>query len=149
MAKNIIIFILLLIVLAGGAYQFGTKKLGPTPTPTSTTQPTIVPEATLAPAPQATDMDEIKQAMATKHSKSVADTQITIETNTGVHAKGLVKFAGEIAGGWFLAVKTTGPWQIAADGNGTVLCGDIDPFNFPTTMVPECWDEIGQQLITR
>ena len=87
--------------------------------------------------------------MATKHSKPVTDTQITINENTGTHASGLVKFAGEIAGGWFLAAKTTGDWQIVADGNGTVICADIDPFKFSTTMVPECWDDSTQTLIVR
>lgn len=154
MAKNIVITVLLVIIFSAGAYLYGSGRL--TIAPISTPEPTFETETplpttqpTLAPAPQASDEDQIRQAMATKHNKSVADTDISINENTGTHASGVVKFAGEIAGGWFLAAKTTGDWQIVADGNGTVICADIDPFNFSTTMVPECWDDTTQTLITR
>ena len=156
--KNAIITVLLVILFSAGAYLYGSGKLIPSPVSTPnpvvqeevslpTNQPSLAP--TIAPGPQVSAEDEIRQAMATKHSKSVADTDISINNITTTHASGVVKFAGEIAGGWFLAAKTTGPWQIVADGNGTVICADIDPFNFPTTMVPECWDDSTQTLITR
>ena len=53
------------------------------------------------------------------------------------------------SGGWWLAAKTSGEWVIVADGNGTVLCSDIEDYDFPVSMVPECWDETTQTLVTR
>jgi len=52
---------------------------------------------------------------------------------------------GEVAGGgyWFGAFTTDG-WVIAADGNGSIFCEDIDPYNFPAEMIAECIDESGQ-----
>jgi hypothetical protein len=162
MIKNIIITVLLVIVFSTGAYLYGSGKLTSlftpistpapfnqteTPLPTTSTSPD--PASSVSPAPQTSAVEEIRQAMATKHNKSVSDTDISINEITANHASGVVKFAGEIAGGWFLAAKTVGDWQIVADGNGTVSCADIDPFNFPTSMVPECWDDSTQTLITR
>ena len=160
MTKNIIITILLIIIFSAGAYLYGSGRLTlapistpeptfqvETPLPTTTTTPD--PASSTTPTPQVSDEDQIREAMATKHNKSVTDTDISINEITANHASGVVKFAGEIAGGWFLAAKTTGDWQIVADGNGTVICADIDPFNFPTTMAPECWDDTTQTLITR
>ena len=156
--KNAIITVLLVILFSAGAYLYGSGKLIPSPvstpapvvqeeSPLPANQPSLAP--TTAPEPQASAEDQIREAMATKHSKSIADTDISINEITSTHASGVVKFAGEIAGGWFLTTKTTGDWQIVADGNGTVICADIDPFNFPTTMVSECWDDTTQTLITR
>lgn len=158
--KNAIITVLLIIIFSAGAYLYGSGRLTIAPIstpkpmfqeetslPTTTTTPDPTPSVT--PASQISDEEQIHQAMATKHNKSVVDTDISINEISANHASGVVKFAGEISGGWFLAAKTTGDWQIVADGNGTVMCGDIDPFNFPTTMAPECWDDSTQTLITR
>ncbi|MBD3250306.1 MAG: hypothetical protein GF381_01930 [Candidatus Pacebacteria bacterium] len=99
--------------------------------------------ATTVPAEQG-----IKQALAAKYDKDVAQTMIEISENTGTYAKGLVKFAGDISGGWFLAVREDS-WKIVADGNGTVMCADIAPYDFPVEMVPDCWDEAAMELVAR
>lgn len=93
--------------------------------------------------------DVMAGLLATKHSRDAAEANLTVEEDTGTHAKGLVIFDGDIGGGWWLAAKADDKWVLVADGNGTVMCSDIDPYNFPTTMVPECWDETTQTLITR
>jgi len=95
------------------------------------------------------DEEVFKRLMAERHSKPIGDVQLTIGTNTGSHANGGVKFAGEISGAWWLAAKSGGEWVIVDDGNGTVSCASIAPYNFPTSMVPECWDEASMTLITR
>src|SRR5680860_240062 len=78
------------------------------------------------PTPQVNDKQLITEAMAAKYSKDVSDTDLTINEQDDTHASGLVIFAGEIAGGWWLAAKDGGNWIIVADGNGTISCADID-----------------------
>jgi len=98
---------------------------------------------------QVSDFDLIRQAMASKHNKPLADTQIVVSKNTGTHAQGSVKFSGDIGGGWFLAAKTGTIWVIVDDGNGTISCQVIAPYNFPNSIVPECWDEQTQKIVNR
>jgi len=87
--------------------------------------------------------------MATKYSKSIGEVDLTITQLTTNHAWGSVKFLGEMGGGWFLAAKVSGNWLIVADGNGTIDCPVIEPYNFPTSMVSECFDAATQTVITR
>ena len=123
------------------------------PTQTPEVETTVSPSPSPSPSPvaEATIDDEvlIKEAIAEKHGKGVEEVNLSVGENNGVYATGVVSFAGEIAGGWWLAAKTSGEWVIVADGNGTVLCGDIEAYNFPVSMVPECWDEVMQVLVTR
>lgn len=158
-----------ILLMAAGAFLFWlyqqkivkppvtTEKPTQTPTP-SVTAPTvssIVSEATVVPTtaatatPAASDLDLIKAAMAAKHGKAVADVNLTISKNTGTHATGSVNFAGEVGGGWWLAAKSGGSWVIVQDGNGTMDCGVIAPYNFPNTIVPECWDEATGKIVVR
>ena len=92
-------------------------------------------------------MDQIKEAFAEKYNKVLNDVSAEISENNGTYAKGLVNFAGEIGGGWWLDYKDN-TWVIVADGNGTVMCSFVEPYDFPTTMVPECWDENTNTLKT-
>lgn len=160
--KSIIIVILSLILVAvvsGGAVylwqenndnnesestassQIDTEQENENDTTTSEAQP--VQE------PQVTNEQAITEAMAAKYSKTTSETDLSINMIDENHASGVVIFEGEVAGGWWLAAKQNGNWIIVADGNGTVMCSDIDAYNFPTDMVPECWDETTETLITR
>jgi hypothetical protein len=107
----------------------------PSPVAMATVEPT--PLAT----PAATDTDMIASAMAKKHSKALGDVNLTVKDIIGDYASGGVTFAGEIGGGWWLASKKSGDWVIVADGNGTVMCSDLEGYSFPTSMVSECWDQ--------
>ena len=60
-----------------------------------------------------------------------------------------MKFEGDIGGGMFYAAKVGGEWKIAWDGNGTVTCDDIEPYNFPVSMITECWDEASMSMVAR
>lgn len=142
----------ILLALSGAVLYrlYRTKTAGQTKSTSTQVSPT--PEESLptpTPTPQANDAELIKQTMAEKYNKQLAEVDLTVQNNTGTYAKGGVKFSGEIGGGWWLAAKEEGGWIIAADGNGTVMCADIEPYNFPTSMVPECWDEATSQLISR
>lgn len=156
--KTTVLVVALIGAVGWGMYWWGraSGRSADVPLPTSTPaeeQPSAVtatPTATATPgASVVSDEELIRQAMAAKHGKSVADTTVTVSKKTPLHAQGGVRFADEVAGGWFLATKRLGNWTIAADGNGTVNCSDIAAYDFPTAMVPECWDEVSGRLITR
>lgn len=149
-----LIILAVIALLAGGGILFWSMKSGlpsaePTPTPTLAPEVTPTAEVTIPPEETKTDLEQIKEAFAEKFDKPIGDVDASISGNTGTYAKGGVKFAGEIAGAWWLAYKEPCCWTIVADGNGTVPCADIEPYNFPVDMVPECWDEATSKLITR
>ena len=122
-----------------------TTASPPPPSPTSATATGSGQSANQ----EAADLAAITQAMADKHNKTLTETDLTMNEYDGNYASGLVRFTGEIGGGWWLATKTTTGWIIAADGNGSVMCALIEPYNFPVSMVPECWDQDLMQLIQR
>ena len=47
---------------------------------------------------------------------------------------------GYSSGGYFLAVRVQGEWQIVFAGNGTPYCSMVDLHSFPAYIVPECVD---------
>lgn len=117
----------------------------PTSLPTEAEVMVITPTVTIV---EKSAEDQLRQAFANKYSKPISQVELSINKNTGVHASGGVKFIGEISGAWFLAYKADDGWTIVQDGNGTVSCEKIAPYNFPVSMVPECVDNEGN-LITR
>ncbi len=160
---TLVALVSVLILISGGLLfwlltnkvDFANKaslSVSPTPTliPTVNPQTTVVPIQTISPSQVKSDLQQIKEAFAQKYSKDLAKVNVTIKDNSKPHMSGGVSFAGEIGGGWFLAYyNNSDNWIIVADGNGTVMCDDIEPYNFPTNMVPECWDEATSKLITR
>lgn len=159
MDRKYILFIgiiLIAAVIIGGAFLIWSMKRGvpitePSPSPTVISSPAASPRPSPAPTAPAeetkSDLEQIKEAFAERYSKQLADVTVTIDENTGTYANGGVKFAGEIGGAWWLAYNDDSDWIIVADGNGSVMCADIEDYNFPTSMVPECWDEDTDTLI--
>lgn len=156
------VFLVTLGVL-GSWYYFSQKTTSlpsePSPTaimteitlevPSPTAVITREEEAIKTPSPtvvKKSDLEQIKEAMAERHGKPVGETIINISKNTGTHATGGVKFEGEVGGGWFLAAKKDGKWVIVDDGNGTISCEVIEPWDFPSSIVPECVDELGNPV---
>jgi len=103
-----------------------------------------------APAePAKSDLQLIKEALASKHGKDVSQVIAEITKREGNYVMGGVRFTGAISGAWFLAYKDGGNWIITADGNGTIPCSAVDPYGFPASIAPECWDDSTSTLITR
>lgn len=128
----------------------------PTTAPTLTNTPTMTITTSSSPTPsnsptptKESDLVGITNAFASKYSKPPSDVEVSISQNTGTHAWGGISFAGEMGGGWFLAYKGENGWIIVADGNGTISCSKIEPYNFPASIVPECYDEKTDTLIKR
>jgi hypothetical protein len=164
MEKKLLVAILIILIIFGGAIlflllqpQYLNKKsetVTPTVKPTTitpTTQVTISP--TISPTKTDTtqkDKEDITKALATKHGKSVDETIVTVSKNTGDHASGSIKFSGEEGGAaWFAAKDSNGNWVIVYDGQGVIPCDDIEPYNFPKDIIPECWDEATNQNVVR
>ena len=127
-------------------------KKQPSPTLTQampSVAPTEVEEETTTESEQDQAKAAIKAAFAEKFNKQVDEVNITISDYQPSFAKGGVTFAGEMGGGWFLAAEVGGTWVIADDGNGTITCEKIEPYNFPVSMVSECWSEDTQEIIYR
>jgi len=84
-------------------------------------------------------VDLIKQAFAEKYSKPLSDINVTITQETATHAKGGVSFGagGPGEGGLFLATLIDNKWVLVFDGNGSIACQDLAPYNFPAEMIAE------------
>lgn len=135
-----------LLLFIGGVYS---AKLFQEKSQTANFPPTIVPSPTLSPSPtvvKKTDEQGIKEAFSQKYNRPVSEVSITISKNNGIYAQGGVKFAGEMGGGWFLSYKEETGWIIVDDGNGTISCEKIAPYNFPKEFVPECVDKSGKLI---
>jgi len=105
--------------------------------------------ATTPTAPKQTKSDKelIKEALIAKNGPDFAEVVLEVNENTGQFATGSV--GSGPGGGMFFAAKVDGQWFIAWDGNGSIFCEDIEPYNFPNTMIPSCFDQQTQQLINR
>lgn len=97
------------------------------------------------------DKEDILQALVDKNGFDISAIQMTYSEITSTHAMGGVSPKdGEIGGGyWFAAKDSTGQWVIAADGNGTIECSDIEPYNFPTSMISECYNSVTGKVVVR
>ena len=97
------------------------------------------------------DTSVIKDAFLAKYP-DWANEELDIRVNKqyGDHASGNVNFVGaDAGGGYFFAAKTADGWVIAADGNGEIRCDEIDPYNFPSDMIPECADIANNTMVDR
>jgi hypothetical protein len=111
--------------------------------------PVATPEPTATPASveEKSDIELIREALATRHGKSFEETIVNIDEIRLPYANGGVKFEGEMGGAWFLAYKGAEGWLIAEDGNGTITCELVEPYNFPVDMVPECFTRDGHRVV--
>lgn len=156
----IILIILNLLVLGFFGYWFYQEKVikksdvsveaSPFPETTPAVSPAITPtpEPTSSPVTK-TDLELIQEAFAEKYDKPVEEVEVNISENTGTHASGGVKFAGEVGGGMWLAYKGAGGWVIVFDGHGTIPCEPIELYDFPVDLVPECFDETTGTVVVR
>lgn len=162
--------VLLALGLAGGYYIGTTYKLVPqeaatteiTPTVTEETTPVVtVTEATGTATPtlsagsgQAADEKAavtaaVKAGLVAEHGQSASSMNVTVSKIVGNFAQGGAVDPASVGGAMWLAAKTGSGWKLVWDGNGTISCEKIEPYNFPVSMLPECWNEATGKLITR
>ncbi|MFA5025565.1 MAG: hypothetical protein WC503_03610 [Candidatus Shapirobacteria bacterium] len=142
--KNTIIGVILGIIIAMWAFYIYIKTPVSKDALTSNiSTPTIVINSSeeLSVTPVSEEIS-IKQSLAKKYNLPLNQISVIFKGITSSQAAGTVSFSGE--GGWFLTVKKNDAWEIIADGNGTVSCETIAPYNFPISLVSECVDKNGK-----
>jgi hypothetical protein len=87
------------------------------------------------------DTAALKKAVSKKTGIPENNISFSISKNTGKYATGNVNSKdSEFGGGYWLAVKVGGEWKIVYDGQAQPNCDQVNPYNFPTDIVPECYD---------
>ena len=156
--KVALISLVSVLAIAGisvAAYLLGkgnslTQKSEATPGPTATTKPQEAVEPTVPPIELAeNDPELIKQAIYELTGLDETNADITISENTGIHAKGLIKEHDAVSGAYWIAGNTPTGWIGVYAGQANPDCDEIDPYNFPISMVPECYDQDSGKVIAR
>jgi len=90
----------------------------------------------------------IKKYIALKHNSDESSLSISVSKIEGNYAQGGVSDEG--GGGMWFAAKEDGLWMLVWDGNGVIECSDISLYpEFPTSMIPECYNETTQETVKR
>lgn len=143
-------FILLVIVFGVGigalAYTLGKRTVLLRERPAVSTESATIPEqeetvSTTTPIPTTDEIEAIKQTVYAKTGLNKEEAEVTISLNTGTHAKGLIREYGTVSGAYWIAAKSGGNWVGVYSGQAHPTCAEIDPYNFPTDMVPQCMDQ--------
>lgn len=147
------VIVLVLLGIAGGYYVGANYKLTVQPQ-TAVSVTAVIPTPTQTPVPQAsasaqvsvttTPVDEtaniltaVKTGLIAEHGPDAASMTITVSKIVGNFAQGGASASG--GGGMWLAAKVNSIWKLVWDGNGTISCASVNPYNFPTSMVQQCY----------
>lgn len=96
----------------------------------------------------ATIIEAMKTAIVAKRGQSANELTYTVTKVEGLYAQGGA--SGEGGGGMWFAAKVDNVWKLVWDGNGIILCSDLTGYpDFPKSMIPECFDNIGQKMVKR
>lgn len=108
-----------------------TETVIPSAEPVILTPTSLPPENQNPPA--ADNETALRDAVAAALGANAAELNMVVSENTGTHARGGVE------NGYFLAAKIDGEWQVVATGQGAFDCPDLMQYNFPESMIPECY----------
>lgn len=97
---------------------------------------------------QAEIIPAITDALIAKHGQDAGNMTIEVRTVEGDYAMGSAHEEG-LGGGMWFATRADGAWVLVWDGNGTIGCADIESYDFPPTIVPECYNEATGEMILR
>lgn len=166
--KTTFLVIFLILLGVGGGYylganyklvlqpQGGATTTAPVPTDTLIQEAMVSPPAEaegITPSPTVNETAAIiagvKAGLIAEHGAGAANMNITVSKIQGNYAQGGAIEPEAVGGGMWLAAKVNGIWKLVWDGNGTISCGSINPYNFPVSMVSECWDDATQKSVTR
>lgn len=90
----------------------------------------------------------IKKYITLKRGGDENALTITVSKIEGNYAQGGASAQG--GGGMWFAAKQDGTWRLVWDGNGTIDCASFSLYpDFPTSMVPECYDSATQKTVKR
>jgi hypothetical protein len=122
------------------------NTIPPSSSPSSITSPTTSPAPTTK---TENDSELIKTALYKKNNwPSTEILNVTVSSNDGTYAKGSIN--GNGGGGYFFAKKVGADWIIVADGNGIITCESLSNYpDYPSSLIPECYNEKTQNNIKR
>jgi hypothetical protein len=108
-------------------------------------------EACAGPSDEETLKTDIMAAIVQKRGAVAQDMVISVNKVEGDYAQGGANSATPgIGGGMWFAARANGVWQLVWDGNGIITCDDLIPYpDFPTDMIPECYDDVTSAMVTR
>lgn len=148
----IAIFVTAVLVFLGATLYYKGLPSFPSynKTPVSTESAVVI--TTPSPIPTADESVDlsllIKAALILKHGQDAESLNVTVSKIEGNYASGGA--SGQGGGGMWFAAKVNGNWKLVWDGNGQINCTDIAPYpDFPSTMIPECWDTTTNKIVTR
>lgn len=87
--------------------------------------------------PDETTSEAIKKIFAEKYPKYAETVTVSINQETPDHARGDVIFETGAPGGYFLAARIDGTWEVVFDGNGQIPCS-LSSYGFPDKMLFDC-----------
>jgi hypothetical protein len=152
MKKFLPLLITAIVLIAGYyvlIYQPGHDTVSQ---PDSVTMAPTMTSATVQPSGAQDETADILQAVKTeviaKRGQGASELKFTVSKILGNFAQGGA--SGQGGGGMWFAAKVNGSWKLVWDGNGIILCSDIDPYpDFPVSMVPQCYNDKTDTMVTR
>ena len=84
------------------------------------------------------EIEAIKKAVYEKTGLNSTIADVTVSEYTSNHAKGGVKEKEAVGGAYFIAAKVDNEWICVYDGQSQPTCEQIEHFDFPKSLVPEC-----------
>ncbi len=147
---TLLVIILILLGIGGGYYLGANYKLTLQPqNAATTTAPTPTDTPVVAADETAVLIAAVKTGLVAEHGQTAANMTVTVSKIAGNFAQGGAIDPGSVGGGMWFAAKVGSVWKLAWDGNGTISCTSINPYNFPVSMIPECWNDATQKIVTR
>ena len=142
-----IVSLILICIVGLVAFYYGKGKLTLEEfvvQETSTSQPTLSPTQN-----PALEIEKIKEAVFKKTGLNEQNAEVTVSQYSPTHAKGGVKEKEAVGGAYFIAAKVGEKWVCVYDGQAHPTCQQIEPYDFPTEMVPECMGENGKVVVRK
>jgi len=177
MLKKLLPRILILILAFGGlTYWFSTQKVltsrikkntintqtvamasselsaSDLSSPTSPENTVLLSDTPLAETPlieETPTMLSLREVFAAKYNKSDDNIFVAVDSEEGDYAKGSVDFDKSGYPATFYAYNQDGVWVIVAVENGVVACTTISGYSFPSSMIPQCYNQGSGTVVSR
>lgn len=93
----------------------------------------------------------LKNAFSKKYNKDISNVSVFIEIFQESFIKGGVDFDNSGYTATFYAYKSleNTDWEIVAVENGVVACNIIDPYNFPSNIITQCYSYSSGTVVNR
>lgn len=148
---------LLLIVSGAVLYwlydQYSTRKKTSASAFISPPTPTYAPSPTISLPTPTPDREEIirqvHQSLLEKNESFPPGLKVFLSRTTTGYASGSYQTTEPLESGWWLAANQGEGWLVVVSGQANILCRYLDGYDFPVSIVPECYDETSGNVIDR